>query len=397
MTAWVRPTAAIAMLLALAACASTTAPAPPSYGDRAIPVGVVISQSGIGNNLGKQQLKGISLASEVVNRTGVNGARLDLQVQDDGSDRDTGTARFKAMAEENRVYALVGPTLSNTAIGANPVAERNHTAVIAISSPGQGIVGSCASACAYAFRDSLGQAIAIPAVVRAAVDRFHPAKAVLLYANDDRPSFDEAVSFEQAFKDNGIQNLGPEAPGISMSKLDGASGRFAARAIELKPDMIAIAAAGLSSQLAIELRKAGYQGHLVGGNSFNSTAVAGAAGDAGKDLLVPSGYAIDADLGANRDFVDAYRTKYKEDPDQAAAQAYTAVLLVAEALRRANLTFGDLGSDRERVKAALEKVSIETPLGPFAFTPTHDVSQKVWINQLDGKGGYQNVAAIDVR
>ncbi|MEA2645156.1 MAG: branched-chain amino acid transport system substrate-binding protein [Chloroflexota bacterium] len=381
----------------IAGCGSSSVAAPPNYGDRVLPIGAVISQTGIGDSLGKQQLKGIALASEVVNRARVNGARVEVSVEDDTSDRDRGTALFKTMVEEKKVYALVGPTLSNTALGALPVAEANHVPTVLVSSPGSGVVGTCASPCTYAFRDSLGEAIAIPALVHSAAERLHPTRAVILYANDDRPSFDEASRFEQAFKDNGIVNAGPEAPGISMSKLEGAPARFVARALEEKPNIVAVSAAVLSAAIVVELRKAGYHGPILGGNAFNTPSVAAATGEAGTDVQVPSGYAIGAGDSANRDFVDAYRAKYQEAPDQAAAQAYTAVLLVAEALRQANLAFTDLGADRERVRGALEKVSINTPLGPFAFTPAHDVSQRVWINQLDGKGGYQNVATVEPR
>jgi hypothetical protein len=36
----------------------------------------------------------------------------------------------------------------------------------------------------------------------------------------------------------------------------------------------------------------------------------------------------------------------------------------------------------------METVSIDSPLGPFQFTSTHDVRQTVWIVQMDGQGGF---------
>jgi len=42
----------------------------------------------------------------------------------------------------------------------------------------------------------------------------------------------------------------------------------------------------------------------------------------------------------------------------------------------------------------MESVNIQTPLGPFQFTSDHDVKQTVWINQMDGAGGFTLVKEI---
>jgi hypothetical protein len=37
----------------------------------------------------------------------------------------------------------------------------------------------------------------------------------------------------------------------------------------------------------------------------------------------------------------------------------------------------------------MQTVNIQTPLGPFQFTSTHDVKQTVWIIEMDGAGGFK--------
>jgi branched-chain amino acid transport system substrate-binding protein len=91
---------------------------------------------------------------------------------------------------------------------------------------------------------------------------------------------------------------------------------------------------------------------------------------------------------SNTEFVAAYRAAYNEDPDQLAAQGFTAIEILADAARRAHLTFSNLSGDRDRLRAAMETVNIDSPLGPFQFTSTHDVHQTVWIVQMDGQGGF---------
>ena len=50
---------------------------------------------------------------------------------------------------------------------------------------------------------------------------------------------------------------------------------------------------------------------------------------------------------------------------------------------------------RRPLRAAMETVNIQTPLGPFQFTPNHDVKQTVWVIAMDGKGGFTLVHQIN--
>ncbi len=92
--------------------------------------------------------------------------------------------------------------------------------------------------------------------------------------------------------------------------------------------------------------------------------------------------------------MDEYRSAYGEEPDQFAAQAYTGVELLAAAAADADLSFDDLAADREAVVPALEQVERETPLGDFAFTADHDVSQPIWIVEMNGQGGYELIEEV---
>ena len=88
------------------------------------------------------------------------------------------------------------------------------------------------------------------------------------------------------------------------------------------------------------------------------------------------------------------RPKYNANPDQFAAQAYTAVYLFAEAAKHASLGFSDIAKDRDVLKAALEKVSLDTPLGRFSFTSAHDVHQPIYVVAMDGSGGFTLVDTL---
>ena len=110
-----------------------------------------------------------------------------------------------------------------------------------------------------------------------------------------------------------------------------------------------------------------------------------AAGAAGTGAQSAAAWFAGNDSEENQEFIAAYRDAYNEQPDQFAAQAYTGVLLLAEAIEEADLTFKDISKDREAIKTTLPEVEKETPLGDFKFTDQQDVSQPIWIVQMDGK------------
>ena len=123
-------------------------------------------------------------------------------------------------------------------------------------------------------------------------------------------------------------------------------------------------------------------------------AVSKAAGASGKGAESGSAWYINNTFTSNAGFVSAYKNKYNADPDQFAAQGYAAIYILADAAKRAKLTFSDVPGDRTRLRDAMESVNIQTPLGPFQFTSTHDVKQTIWVIQMDGSGGFTLVQSV---
>jgi branched-chain amino acid transport system substrate-binding protein len=112
---------------------------------------------------------------------------------------------------------------------------------------------------------------------------------------------------------------------------------------------------------------------VIGGNGLNSAALLPNA-NAGL-IVVGTAWSKASTDKTNTDFIAAYKTKFGVDPDQFAAQSYTAMIVLADALKRSGNA-----TDRAAVKKALEGVSsLATPLGPFSFTTDHDVKQPTFV------------------
>lgn len=372
---------------------TTTGPTPSSGANtgKTIQLGAVLSLTGAGAVYGPQQKNAILLAEDEVNQAGINGAKIAINIVDDASDKTQGAQQFQTLIQQGNVVGIIGPTLSNTALGAHPVADQLKTPVIAPSNTGNGIVGTCPYDCTYIFRDSLGEAAAIPANLKVAITRFNPKTVALAFANDDKFSSDGAAIFKSAFTADNINLVDTE----SFSKAQVDFSTYVTSMLAKRPDIVAISGiGGVPAKVINELRLQRYTGPIIGGNGFNSSAVSAQAAAAGLGAQSGAAWAQGVTSTANAAFIAAYKAKYNADPDQFAAQAYTAVKLFAAAAAKASLTFSDPAKDRDALKAALEKVSIDTPLGPFSFTSGHDVHQPIYVVAMDGKGGFTLVDTV---
>ncbi len=382
--------------LVLTACGTTAGSGGSSYQGKTIKLGALLSITGAGGVYGPQSRDGMLLAVEQINGSGgVNGAQISLEVRDDASDKAQSSQQAQTMIQQDQLMAVLGPTLSNSAVGVHPLAESLKTPILAVSTTGIHIVPDCnfptTTPCKYVFRDSLGEQTAIPDNIKAYSEDKHPSTGVLLVAQDDKFSSDGGKIVQDTVGQYNINLLKV----IKFSKTEADLSPYVTQAVQLKPDVIFITSlGGIPAKIMIEARKQGWTGQFLGGNGFNTSTVSKQAGSAGMGARSASAWYIGNTFASNADFVSAYRQKYGKDPDQFAAQGYTAIRIIADSASRAGLTFSDLRGDRDKLRAALETVNIDTPLGPFQFTSNHDVKQTVWIIQMDGNGGFSLVHEI---
>ena len=390
---------AIALAVALSACggaSSTGTNSSNSYQGKTIQLGAILSITGAGGVYGPSSQKGMDLAVEKINGSGgVNGAKISLDTKDDASDKAQSAQVAQTLIQQGQLLALLGPTLSNSAVAVHPLAESFKIPILAVSTTGIHIVPDCnypkTDPCKYVFRDSLGEETAIPTNIKVYSEAKHPKTGVLMVANDDKFSSDGGKIVQNTVGSYGIQLLDT----VQFSKTTADFATPVTKAVQKKPDVIFITSlGGIPAKIMIEARKQGFTGQFLGGNGFNTAVVSKQAGDAGKGAESGSAWYINNTFASNAGFVQAYRAKYSADPDQFAAQGYAAILVLADAAKRANLTFSDTAGDRTKLRDAMESVNIDTPLGRFQFTSNHDVKQTIWVIQMDGNGGFTLVKSV---
>jgi branched-chain amino acid transport system substrate-binding protein len=354
-----------------------------------IRIGLLVSLTGDTDLIAPQQVAGARLAIRQLNAAGgVDGAPVQLVISDDRLDPETGVAAMRRLIAHDRVAGVLGPGRSVVAVAADPVADRLHTPVVAISNTADGIVGRCPYPCTYIWRVSLGESTAVRANVEAYVALKRPSTAAILYI-DDKLGTDEARIAQRTFQVGGVRVIARSTLAKDVSPAGAVR-----RVLATKPDALFVGGTTTSTIVqAIEAARAqGFAGGILGGNPLNGTAATKRLGRAGAGARSGSAWFLGNDFPANARFIQAFRQSYHEDPDQFAAQSYTAIQVVAEALRLGHVTGSEPPAEQRRLlDENLQKVALLTPLGPFRFDSDHDVRQIVWITEMDGRGSHRLV------
>ena len=140
---------AAVMVLSLASCGGGAASgnAPTGGGSGAaeptgdtVKVGVLLPLSGSTSYYGNVQLQGIQLCADYVNANGgiksMNGAKIELDVQDSASDPETGVSAFEKLVDDGCV-AVVGPYQSTVAASTAPLAIQYGVPYIIVNATGE--------------------------------------------------------------------------------------------------------------------------------------------------------------------------------------------------------------------------------------------------------------------
>ncbi len=337
-------------------------------------IGAALSLTGAAASYGAQQRAGIQVAVEELNAAGAS-PKLEVLIEDDGSTKEQGITVFQKFINRDKVAAIIGPTLSNTASAADPIAQQEKVPVLAISNTAAKGITDIGN---YIWRDSLTEAQVIPGAFKAAQQKLGFKTAGVLYGNDDVFTKAGYDVMSKALSDLSIQVLGTQ----TFAKPDRDYNAQLTALISLKPGVLIVSAlADNAAAIVAQARQLGWKGPILGGNGFNSPAFIKNAGPAAEGTLVGTSWNSTSQDPANQRFLKAMAAK-GVNPDQFSAQAYTGVYILAEAIKQAG---GKAG--REDIEAGLQKIhDLDTPLGKFSFTPERDAKHEPSVQSVkDGK------------
>ena len=325
-----------------------------------IKIGVAEALTGPAAKYGSAIKNGFTLAAEELNaKGGINGNKIVLVVEDEQGKKEEAINVFKKLIFQDKVLMVFGPTLSNSAFAADPIANASKTVVFGTSNTADGITNMGP----FTFRNSVMEADVLPVTTRAAVKQFNIKKVAVLYGNDDAFTKSGYDVFKHALAEQKIAVTDTET--YAKGDVD-----FKAQLTKIKasnPDAIVCSClAEEAANIILQTRSLGMKQAFIGGNGFNSPKLFEIAKDAADNTLMGSPWSAENPAPANKKFMADFKAKFGSDPDQFAAQAFDAMHIVAEALKKVSLT-GSIDKDRMALKDALPAIKFEGATGKFAF------------------------------
>ena len=321
-----------------------------------ITIGAITSITGRFAEFGKMQLAGLKVGVDEVNRKGgIGGKKIELLIEDNASDVNKGLAAAERLA--NAGVPLVINEYSSSLVKAQAqYLARQRVPVLVVTSSGDDITKpgndyifrlnqpatEYARAIFNIFRDNKIKSVAIIAGTGAFEKSVQD--AALDFAKEYGIQVMENQSYDRGLNDfrpvlNRIKGKNPDAVFMVSYAEDSVALMRQAREVGVKPRIFAGGAAGFALPDFIK-----------------------GAGDAAEKVITATAWIPQLRYsGTQKLNIELTKALKGEEPSYHAAQAYAGVIVAAEAIRKAG------GTDREKVKAALNGLKMSTAFGPIEF------------------------------
>jgi branched-chain amino acid transport system substrate-binding protein len=277
---------------------------------------------------------GTLLAVEQINAAGgVLGKPIVLLAEDDRGEASEAASVVSKLITRDHVVALIGEQASSRTLAAAPVAQSYGVPMISptstnveVTKKGDYIFRAC-------FIDSYqGHVLAV-----FARDNLKASTAAILV--DVRSDY--SVGLANAFRADFESRGGRVLQELKYSEGDS---DFSAQLTAIRPsrpDVIVVPGyytdAGL---IARQARSLGLSATLLGADGWDSPKLVEIGGQAVEGTYFSNHYSVDDPSPAVRAFVEAYKARYRAEPDSIAASSYDATRLLADAITRAGSTEG---------------------------------------------------------
>lgn len=368
---------ASAAVCALAACGSGGGSAGNLVGEGSgdsctiadpVPVAAALSLTGPAGSYGESQQNGMKLAAEHLEAKG--GVSYDLTVEDDQTDPRQGITLFEQFAADGQ-SAIIGPTLSEGAFQAQPIAQEEGVPVVAISNTADGITEQGD----YIHRVSLTEGQVIPQTVEQATEAYGLKNVVVMYSNDDAFTESGFEVFKSSLEEQDVEI----SKTLTFSTSDTDFRPLLTEAKGAKPDAIVVS--GLieaAIPLVTQARELGIDAPIIGGNGFNNPQLMADAGEAAEGVVVGAAWNSASDNPQNAEFLKAFEEKYGNPPDQFAAQAYAGLMVIDQAVR------AGCSGEPDAIKEGLGTIAeMPTVLGELTINDDRDAEHEAVVQVVE--------------
>lgn len=344
--------------------------------DKVIKIGGLLPMSGPGSYFGAQDKQGIELALEQLNKTGVNGYKFEIQYEDSACGPLPATQAAKRLLEQYKPDVAIGEECSDATLAIMPLMEQ---AKVALLNAGSSAIKITEPGNPWTLRIMPNEVMQGVDIATNAYNRLNARTAVLLHENTNA-GIGNAKVFADTFTKLGGKILEDIGFGRDINDFTSIATRIAGLG---KIDVIPTYT--LEGQ-GLKITQALAQAGVVkggGGQSIQLGTIWLPFGFEQKAGKAAEGYVriVQFDPTDQRDvvrnFIQAFKAKYNQDPSHLNAHAYDQIMLIADVVRRG-------GKDAQSIRDGLaETKTFSGVTGSVAFDKTNQNTKMDTIHYME--------------
>lgn len=347
-----------------------------------IKIGVMEPTSGSYEKEGKLEIRGIELAYE--EKSEILGKEIELVYVDNGSDIELAKEAAEQITEKD-VSVVLGSYDSALSIAAGEVFQEQQQPAIAATCGNPLVTNTCE----YYFRTCFVEVFQGNAVAQYAKDVLGAENAAVLNASGDDYALTVSKNFGDQFKE-----LGGEIVLETEYNKDAKSIKTQLEQISTSGADVIFLPSNLDTALKIikEAVDLGVSSKFLGTSEWDSEILLKSEyADISKQMYFSTYFDEGAELtDVTKEFLQVYKEKYNDSPDEAVVLAYDAYMLALDAIERA-----ESANDKEAIREALANTkNFEGASGKITFNSSGDPIKSVAIMSVNN-GKFESVYTID--
>jgi len=355
----------------------------PAFAQDTIKIGAILAETGPASFLGAPEAKTLRMLVDDLNaKGGIQGRKIELIVKDTGASPEKAVSFAKQLIDEEKVFAIIGPSTSGETMAIKNIAEEGKTLLLSCAAA-EVIVNPVAK---YVFKVAPSDRYAAEMIFHQ-MKKMGISKVGVLSSN---------TGFGKAGKEQ-IEKLAPEH-GVQIlvnEVYDKAATDLTAEVTKLKAAnvqaLINWSIEPAQSIVVKNARQIGLTIPIFQSHGFANISYCRLCGSAAEGILFPASRLIVADVLDNKhpqkavvmEYKRAYEAKFQEDVSTFGGHGYDALMILVRALKEA-------GADREKVRTAIENMKgFVGTAGIFNFSPTDhnglDINAFAMLTVKDGR------------
>ncbi|MBF0287093.1 MAG: ABC transporter substrate-binding protein [SAR324 cluster bacterium] len=349
-----------------------------------IKIGAILAVTGPASFLGGPESRTLQMLVEEYNAAGgINGNKIELIIKDSGANPAKAISFAKQLIEEEKVFAILGPSTSGETMKIKKIMEQGKTILLSCAAA-EVIVNPVAK---YVFKTPQKDSHAVQKIYTTMNDLGIKKIAVLV----GNTGFGKAGKGQllKAAPEYGIDVVISEVYDKKSTDLSAVVAKLMAKkGIQAVVNWSIVPAQGI---LAKNMRQAGWDVPLFQSHGFGNIKYVQAGGAAAEGIIFPAGRLLVSDVLPDSNpqksllmkYKQDYENKFNEPASTFGGHAYDAFMILARAIEKA-------GTDREAVRDAIENMNGMVGTGGiFNFSPTDhnglDIDAFAMLTVKDGK------------